>query len=175
MPGSWSASNGKVWAQTTGHLSLLLTDVRVASPSTLAGLADRRAAVSDRSPNADDLPRFALRSDELLYGTGPTSSVSHVPDVAPVANGHTTQPAPLNDLTAFVGLAVVNNYANLDALYVHLAKVKLDDTERLRPGWDRYFMVRLLQDRTLDPFAKAEYAPMFVRRSPASPACEATA
>lgn len=87
--------------------------------------------------SADDLAQFALESDELLYGTGPSSSV------APVANGHVPRAdsSPLNDLTTFVGLAVVNNYTDLESLYAHLVKLKLDDAERLRPGWDRYFMV----------------------------------
>jgi hypothetical protein len=132
----------------SGHLPAAEPTGRVVPPPSTFNLHPsarpsrcRRAALSGRSSGANDLAQFALQSDESLYGTGLSSSVSHV---APVVNAHATHadPSPLNDLTAFVGLAVVNNYASLDALYVHLEKVKLDDAERLRPGWDRYFMVR---------------------------------
>jgi hypothetical protein len=44
---------------------------------------------------------------------------------------------------AVAGLRVSNGFADLEALYRHLDSINLLDDERLRPGWDLYFMVSL--------------------------------
>lgn len=38
---------------------------------------------------------------------------------------------------------VNNSFDSLSALYSHLDDVDLMDVERLRPGWDTYFMVNI--------------------------------
>jgi hypothetical protein len=38
---------------------------------------------------------------------------------------------------------VCNNFVSVELLHAYLDKLDLLDEERLRPGWDLYFMVRL--------------------------------
>lgn len=128
--------------------NVLWSDLRLTLRAPLT--PSRRSTLVQRPEGAaDDLAQFALQSDESLYGVRPPTS-------APLANGvapNTPGPSPINDLTSYVGLSVVNNYDTLEALHVHLDRIKLDDPERLRPGWDRYFMVRLSPfcTRTIPP------------------------
>ena len=46
----------------------------------------------------------------------------------------------LHSLTDLVNLHVVNPYDSFRALHEHLDELNLLDPERLRPGWDVYFM-----------------------------------
>lgn len=39
-------------------------------------------------------------------------------------------------------VTICNNFENVDGLWRYLDSVNLMDEERLRPGWDTYFMVR---------------------------------
>lgn len=48
------------------------------------------------------------------------------------------------DLTCLIEVAhttVVNRFEGLNGLHAHLDQANLLDEERLRPGWDMYFMV----------------------------------
>ena len=38
-------------------------------------------------------------------------------------------------------VSICNNFPTIDALCAHLDELNLLDEERLRPGWDMYFMV----------------------------------
>jgi hypothetical protein len=49
---------------------------------------------------------------------------------------------PLNDiLKAIAHVSITNNFPSLPELYVHLDSLALPSSERVRPGWDDYFMV----------------------------------
>lgn len=39
-------------------------------------------------------------------------------------------------------IKINNRFPTLDELHLHLDQLNLLDEERLRPGWDLYFMVR---------------------------------
>lgn len=41
-------------------------------------------------------------------------------------------------------ISVTNNFSNLPELHAHLDSLSLCGPERLRPGWDDYFMVSLI-------------------------------
>lgn len=41
-------------------------------------------------------------------------------------------------------ISICNNFPTVPALYAYLDELNLLDEERLRPGWDTYFMVRTL-------------------------------
>jgi hypothetical protein len=42
---------------------------------------------------------------------------------------------------SLASVSICNNFPSLPALYAFLAQLNLLDEERLRPGWDTYFMV----------------------------------
>ena len=46
----------------------------------------------------------------------------------------------LRSLDQMVNLHIVNLYQNLQDLYAYLDELNLANPERLRPGWDTYFM-----------------------------------
>ena len=50
-------------------------------------------------------------------------------------------PTALHDLFALANLRIVNNFTSLEDLYGHLVDLDLENTERVRPSWDNYFMV----------------------------------
>ncbi|QRV80245.1 deoxycytidylate deaminase (dCMP deaminase) [Ceratobasidium sp. AG-Ba] len=50
--------------------------------------------------------------------------------------------SPLNDiLKALPHVSVTNNFASLPELHTHLESLALRSSERVRPGWDDYFML----------------------------------
>ncbi|CED82548.1 dcmp deaminase [Phaffia rhodozyma] len=98
---------------------------------------ERASKVAHRSPISLDLPSFITADDLSLYGH-PTTSLS-----SSLATSLTLQPtlqAPVQELFDLSGLTIVNNYTTLEDLWAYLEKIDLEDGERLRPGWDRYFM-----------------------------------
>jgi dCMP deaminase len=50
----------------------------------------------------------------------------------------------LHALQSLVNLRVLNSFDTINAFHVHLNSLNLVNQERLRPGWDTYFMVNLL-------------------------------
>jgi dCMP deaminase len=49
---------------------------------------------------------------------------------------------PLNSiLKSIPHVSVTNNFSTLPELYAHLDTLVLQSSERVRPGWDDYFMV----------------------------------
>ncbi|KAI0756751.1 cytidine deaminase-like protein [Daedaleopsis nitida] len=47
---------------------------------------------------------------------------------------------PYRSLSTLAAVHVINSFETVADLYDHLEKINLLDTERLRPGWDTYFM-----------------------------------
>jgi dCMP deaminase len=55
-------------------------------------------------------------------------------------------------------LRISNGSPDLDGLYRHLDAINLLDEERLRPGWDLYFMVSPALPSAMFPPRLASYA-----------------
>jgi dCMP deaminase len=49
----------------------------------------------------------------------------------------------MRSLLSHAHLTIMNDFDTILALEAHLDEVNLLDPERLRPGWDGYFMVSL--------------------------------
>ncbi|KAK4689951.1 dCMP deaminase, partial [Tremellales sp. Uapishka_1] len=75
-----------------------------------------------RNPQLD-LDAFIDQHDQLL--NGPSSS---------------RHPMDLRRLTDLANLTIHNNFSSIPSFYIHLDHLNLLDEERLRPGWDTYFM-----------------------------------
>lgn len=93
-----------------------------------------RAVLSNRAP-ADGLRDFLAADDALTHGDGATSDSPRW---------------SLTDMAHHARLAVVNDADDLDALYAALRDMDMTNMERLRPGWDAYFMslAELASERT---------------------------
>lgn len=93
----------------------------------------RPALVRQGEPPADPsltLDAFVDQHDASLHGsTGSATST---------ANG---QPPDLARVLSAAALRISNGFSDLGGLYRHLDAVNLLDEQRLRPGWDLYFMV----------------------------------
>lgn len=89
------------------------------------------AIVGDEGKTADERQRrtgatldaFIDIHDKLNYGHGGMTDFARVMTLATIR--------------------VDNSFPTIDALWHHLDSLNLMDEERLRPGWDTYFMVRL--------------------------------
>lgn len=53
-----------------------------------------------------------------------------------------TKGCPLYSLREYVTLQIVNDFVTQEDLYSHLDAINMLNTDRLRPSWDTYFMVR---------------------------------
>lgn len=81
------------------------------------------------------LKRFIEVHDTLHHGPAVASSSS-------LAKIH-----PQTDFArvmCLAGIKVINNHSTIEALWAYLDGLDLLDEERLRPGWDLYFMVSRL-------------------------------
>lgn len=67
----------------------------------------------------------------------------------------------LKQALAYAQLSIMNNFASVDELEEYLGEVDLVNAERLRPGWDTYFMVCLFL-QAMTPLS---------RMTPDSPQC----
>jgi dCMP deaminase len=78
---------------------------------------------------------------------GPSTSTPSTPAInatsaSPLANGVSA----MTDFSRVMSLATVkvdNCFSSVEALWAYLDTLNLLDEERLRPGWDTYFMVSL--------------------------------
>lgn len=83
-----------------------------------APIGARYAREKRRQPNLS-LEDFIAAHDKRLYETG----------------------ADLTRLIECAHMTIVNRFEGLNGLHAHLDQANLLDEERLRPGWDMYFMV----------------------------------
>jgi hypothetical protein len=91
----------------------------------LLELIDRRNGVS--------LDDFVEIHDKLHYGSSTPSSSSSV--------GGTSAMTDFSRVMSLATVKVDNCFASVEALWTYLGSLNLLDEERLRPGWDTYFMV----------------------------------
>lgn len=73
-----------------------------------------------------------------------TSSPTDIPPSISPRSGSSTRPtrSGLKHALAYAHLSVMNNFPDVQELERYLDELNLTDGERLRPGWDTYFMVR---------------------------------
>lgn len=85
--------------------------------------------------NENSLRNFVQEHDEHFYGTAEWNSQASSSKLS-------TGPGrpSLQNLNQVSNIRVVNSFDTIDALYDHLDDLDLTNTERLRPGWDTYFM-----------------------------------
>ncbi len=81
------------------------------------------------------LEDFVEQHDNLLNGPAlpaslPSSSFSHHPQT------------DFSRVLKLANVSICNNFPSVPALHAYLDQLDLTDEERLRPGWDTYFMVR---------------------------------
>ncbi|KZT62600.1 hypothetical protein CALCODRAFT_533680 [Calocera cornea HHB12733] len=91
------------------------------------------------------LDAFLARNDQLVYGP-PGATGCDFPRVPQPLADRTPCPSPgaasLHTLArSLTHVSVLNGFATIPELHAHLDALDLLDPERLRPGWDSYFMV----------------------------------
>lgn len=82
------------------------------------------------------LPHINGHSEPDAHVVTPSSSSSKG-----AANSASATPS-LRAVLAYAQLHILNNFETEEELFRHLDNVDLLNAERLRPGWDTYFMVR---------------------------------
>lgn len=98
-------------------------------------ISDRiRRANNDRA--GVSLDAFIIANDADVFGR---RSDPHRPNDKS-ENGQVEHPSPLHSLQKHVTLHVVNNFDSVAALHSYLDDINILDADRLRPGWDSYFM-----------------------------------
>ena len=99
-----------------------------------------RAKGKQREPsaNAMTLEEFVDQHDLLL--SGPSLS-SALPKSVFAKHPQTD----FKRASSLATLSICNNLPSLPALHAYLDELDLTNEERLRPGWDMYFMVSLIR------------------------------
>jgi len=87
-----------------------------------------------RASNDLALDDFVDQHDLLLNGPSTSLAASHL------ARHPQTEFRRIMNLAT---MTVCNNVPSIEGLYAHLDELDLLNEERLRPGWDTYFMVDL--------------------------------
>ena len=80
-----------------------------------------------------DLDQFVIENDHIVFGP-----YAHLMQEL---NGRQTPTTALRSFRNLVNIHVANVFDSLPALYSHLDDINFLNPERLRPGWDTYFMV----------------------------------
>lgn len=69
------------------------------------------------------------------------SSSSSIAREVESATAQGKRASTLRDAMAMAPVQIMNDFGTEEDLYAHLEWINLLDGERLRPGWDTYFMV----------------------------------
>lgn len=94
--------------------------------------------VSLRNGKSEDLEAFVARHDRFMNTTRSTlldnrqDHAQEIPTTTPSISGRA--------LLSHAHLTIINDFPNIDDLARHVEQINLLDQERLRPGWDAYFM-----------------------------------
>jgi dCMP deaminase len=88
-------------------------------------------AVAHGRYHPEELPSFVSKEDELLYGRDRDDDTNI---------DRTDRMTSLRAMEQNCRLQLVNSCSNIDALREEIRKIDITNPERLRPGWDSYFM-----------------------------------
>lgn len=102
----------------------------VASGDCTSKLCNARPGLNQKT-----LEEFIREHDIFFYGAQSLDVTVHKNPVA-----GTQDLASLRSLDHMVNLHILNVYRTLPDLYAYLDELNLSNPERLRPGWDTYFM-----------------------------------
>ena len=103
-----------------------------------------RLQARDAVQSAQTLASFVAEDDALSYGSSANADHAAEIPVAVAVTATATEPAPAVGVRAAMTLAdvvVMNGSPGLRTLEAHVEALNLMDSERVRPGWDHYFMV----------------------------------
>ncbi|KAI0639661.1 cytidine deaminase-like protein [Trametes polyzona] len=89
------------------------------------------------SASKHSLEEFIREHDRFYYG--PQDRGQDTQSMETVKFGQKAH-TPFHSLSQLAGVQVVNSFETISGLHEHLAELNLLDPERLRPGWDTYFM-----------------------------------
>ncbi len=106
------------------------TPPRSLTPPTRSLTPPTRPSLRSRAHPSLTHDAFVDEHDAALHGSAGSATST--------ANG---QQSDLARVLTAAALRISNGFPDLDGLYRHLDAVNLLDEERLRPGWDLYFMV----------------------------------
>lgn len=129
--------------QSLRHLRLLTVRTFHCRAQARDQSLDLETFIADHDTLMQHLPLLLCESDarpQLQYSD--SDMVDIPPSISPKASTSTrTTSAGLKNALAYAQLQVMNNFATVPELEAHLDTLNLTDGERLRPGWDTYFMV----------------------------------
>ncbi len=91
--------------------------------------------VCNRSDASHSLEEFIREHDAFYYGRGGQDT----PNPQTIAFKYATKTS-FRSLSEIATVHVVNSFETVSGLYDHLEVINLLEPERLRPGWDTYFM-----------------------------------
>ncbi|KAI0801016.1 cytidine deaminase-like protein [Fomes fomentarius] len=86
------------------------------------------------------LEEFIREHDTFYYGPGGGhGEVTPNPTIVSFRQASASK-AAFRSLSQIASVHIVNSFETVSSLHDHLERINLLDTERLRPGWDTYFM-----------------------------------
>ncbi|KAI5450604.1 Deoxycytidine monophosphate (dCMP) deaminase [Naganishia albida] len=114
---------------------------------------EREKAKATRHGASLNLENFIAQHDMLMDhlpalpkkpqpqdATTPAPSIEIPPTISPRSSSATRTGAGLKRALAYAHLSIMNNFTSVPELEEYLEELNLLDGERLRPGWDTYFM-----------------------------------
>jgi dCMP deaminase len=104
---------------------------------------DLETFIADHDALMEHLPALTPKVNTGAQLSSNRKDMSDIPpSISPQATSATRQTsAGLKHALAYAQLQVMNNFASVQELEAYLDGLNLTDGERLRPGWDTYFMV----------------------------------
>ncbi|KAG6901812.1 hypothetical protein C0995_007611 [Termitomyces sp. Mi166 len=85
------------------------------------------------------LEKFVQDNDRVSFGVDLSDSEE--------TDSKDSEPSSLLSLRDLVNVHVFNSFKSISSLHKYLEELNLVDSERLRPGWDTYFMVCTISSR----------------------------
>ncbi|KAG6841759.1 hypothetical protein C0991_007088 [Blastosporella zonata] len=133
-----SASELLTYVTKNWQLDFVTTDIRtqnlvklfVRRPFFMLLSVDAPLTLRFMRSGEKSLERFVQDNDRVMFGVDVSnSSLSDFKD-----------PSCLSNLRELVTVHIFNSFKTISDLHKHLEELNLLDPERLRPGWDAYFM-----------------------------------
>ncbi|KAI0685173.1 cytidine deaminase-like protein [Cerioporus squamosus] len=137
---NWRSDFVTLDLDTKDVLAEFLTRPFVVVVSVDAPLLMRYRRSLEWSDASHSLEEFIREHDAFFYGPGPVSRDGQdTPNPHTVTFGHASKTS-FRSLSEIATVHVVNSFETVSGLHDHLETVNLLEPERLRPGWDTYFM-----------------------------------